>query len=78
MLPIDPDADLGRRAWVACPRCRDDRDCAPCGDGRNCGDHWRYLLGSTGGVIHLQCPTCTHLWSHETGFGAGGRPAHLW
>ncbi|MEO3812642.1 hypothetical protein ABGB17_26880 [Sphaerisporangium sp. B11E5] len=77
MLPIDPDADLGRRAWVPCPGCRDDRGCGPCGDGRNCADHWRYLLGATGGVLHLQCPGCTHLWDHRTGFGAGGRPAHL-
>ncbi|MER7208154.1 hypothetical protein [Streptosporangium sp. NPDC000239] len=72
MLPIDPHADLGRRAWVPCPGCRDDRDCAPCSDGRNCSDHWRYLIRTTGSLLHLQCPGCTHLWSHETNFGAGG------
>ncbi|GAA3430282.1 hypothetical protein ACWDTT_10065 [Streptosporangium sandarakinum] len=72
MLPIDPCADLGRRAWVPCPGCGDHRDCADCGAGRNCADHWRYLLGVTGSRLHLQCPGCTHLWVHETGFGAGG------
>ncbi|MGV9775593.1 hypothetical protein [Streptosporangium sp. NPDC003464] len=72
MLPIDPHADLGRRAWVPCPACRDDRDCADCLGGRNCGEHWRYLIGNTGSRLHLQCPGCTHLWDHETHFGAGG------
>ncbi|OUC96403.1 hypothetical protein [Streptosporangium minutum] len=72
MLPIDPHADLGRRAWVPCPGCRDDKDCGACLDGRNCGEHWRYLIGNTGSRLHLQCPACTHLWDHETHFGAGG------
>ncbi|GII78829.1 hypothetical protein Sru01_38110 [Sphaerisporangium rufum] len=75
MLPIDPEADIARRAWVSCPWCRDDHGCADCGAGRNCGEHWRYLLAVTGAVLHLQCPGCTHLWSHPTGFGADGRPA---
>ncbi|MEV7008691.1 hypothetical protein [Streptosporangium sp. NPDC051022] len=73
MLPLDPHADPGRRAWgVPCPGCRDDRDCGVCADGRNCDRHWRYLIGNTGSLLHLQCPGCTHLWNHETGFGAGG------
>ncbi|MFB7663556.1 hypothetical protein ACFC1R_06330 [Kitasatospora sp. NPDC056138] len=79
MLPIDPQADIGRRAWVACPSCDDARDCAPCGERRNCGDHWRYLLANTGSVLHLQCPGCTHVWDHETGFGATRGPgAKAW
>ncbi|MFJ9948469.1 hypothetical protein [Kitasatospora sp. NPDC091207] len=69
-LPIDPQADVGRRAWVACPGCDDTRGCAGCAERRNCREHWRYLLSHTGSVLHLQCPTCTHVWDHETGFGA--------
>jgi hypothetical protein len=69
VLPIDPDADIGRRAWVDCPQCRDDEGCEDCGSGRNCGVHWRYLLSSEGRALHLQCPSCTHLWEHETHFG---------
>ncbi|WP_330338702.1 hypothetical protein [Streptomyces sp. NBC_00557] len=58
MLPLDPQADPGRRAWgVDCPGC-DDR-------GR-----WRYLLSNTGSLLHLQCPACHHVWTHESGFGA--------
>lgn len=71
MLPIDPDADLGRRAWIDCPRCQDTDHCADCRSGRNCGDHWRYLLANSGSVLHVQCPSCTHVWDHETGFGRG-------
>lgn len=73
MLPIDPDADIGRRAWVACPQCRDERHCADCRAERNCGAHWRYLIANSGSVLHVQCPRCTHLWDHETHFGARGR-----
>lgn len=69
MLPIDPDADLGRRAWVVCPRCRDERHCEDCRSERNCGTHWRYLIGNTGSRLHVQCPACTHMWDHETHFG---------
>ncbi|MGK4578757.1 hypothetical protein [Kitasatospora sp. HPMI-4] len=72
-LPIDPQADIGRRAWVACPNCDDARDCAPCGGQRGCDEHWRYLLSNTGSLLHLQCPACTHVWDHETGFGATRR-----
>lgn len=32
--------------------------------------HWRYLLTNTGSLLHLQCPGCTHVWVHESGFGA--------
>ncbi|MFC4608538.1 hypothetical protein ACFO9E_12015 [Streptomyces maoxianensis] len=75
MLPIDPSADAGRRAWVPCPGCADHRDCAVCLAGRTCRDHWRYLLSNVGSLLHLQCSNCAHLWAHETGFGAGSRGA---
>ncbi|MFI5972572.1 hypothetical protein [Streptomyces sp. NPDC051452] len=70
MLPLDPQADIGRRAWVNCPNCADGRDCPTCARHRVCGDHWRYLLATTGGRLHLQCPSCAHVWDHESGFGA--------
>lgn len=70
MLPIDPYADNGRRAWIACPNCADSRDCELCREKRTCDKHWRYLLAYTGSILHLQCPACAHLWSHETNFGA--------
>ncbi|MET9636755.1 MULTISPECIES: hypothetical protein [Streptomyces] len=69
MLPIDPHADPGRRAWIPCPRCPDAHGCEPCQERRTCPTHWRYLLTNTGSLLHLQCPTCTHVWTHETGFG---------
>ncbi|MGW7313354.1 hypothetical protein [Streptomyces sp. NPDC054854] len=70
MLPLDPQADIGRRAWVPCPNCDDTLACTPCGEGRTCSLHWRYMLSNSGSLIHLQCPGCTHIWAHETGFGA--------
>ncbi|UQW99535.1 hypothetical protein [Streptomyces sp. RerS4] len=70
MLPLDPQADAGRRAWVACPNCDDVRGCGPCAERRTCSTHWRYLLTNTGSLLHLQCPGCTHVWAHESGFGA--------
>ncbi|MFI9271295.1 hypothetical protein ACIGXM_11360 [Kitasatospora sp. NPDC052896] len=73
MLPLDPDADLGRRAWVSCPNCNDAHGCTACDEQRNCADHWRYLLANTGTVLHLQCPGCTHVWDHQTLFGAARR-----
>ncbi|MGW1980104.1 hypothetical protein [Streptomyces sp. NPDC001889] len=66
VLPIDPQADSARRAWLPCPVCDDARHCAACADRRNCGDHWRYLISNSGPVVHLQCPRCTHLWSLNT------------
>jgi hypothetical protein len=70
VLPLDPQADIGRRAWVTCPNCEDHLECATCAQGRRCSEHWRYLLTNTGSLLHLQCPSCTHIWDHETGFGA--------
>ncbi|MDC0773268.1 hypothetical protein [Streptomyces sp. HD] len=70
MLPRDPQADIGRRAWVACPNCDDRQGCGDCEQDRTCSEHWRYLLSNTGSLLHLQCRSCTHVWTHETGFGA--------
>ncbi|MFD5607003.1 hypothetical protein ACFWI5_28785 [Streptomyces sp. NPDC127064] len=61
MLPLDPQAEPGRRAWLPCPNCPDGT--------------WRYLLSNTGSLLHLQCPVCHHVWSHETYFGATRPPA---
>ncbi|MER6531107.1 hypothetical protein [Streptomyces sp. NPDC001508] len=70
MLPLDPQADIGRRAWVPCPHCADGDGCATCAERRTCAEHWRYLLAHNGSMLHLQCPSCAHVWDHETGFGA--------
>ena len=66
MLPIDPDADKSRRAWLACPSCDHGAVCVDCRTGRNCHNHWQYLLSNSAAVVHLQCPTCAHLWSLDT------------
>ncbi|WP_329012938.1 hypothetical protein [Streptomyces sp. NBC_00690] len=73
-LPIDPQADIARRAWVDCPACDDARACAVCAEGRNCSLHWRYLISNRGPVVHLQCPGCTHMWSLNTRPGVRLRP----
>jgi hypothetical protein len=65
-MPLDPSADIGRRAWLDCPRCDHGRDCPECLLGRSCSTHWQYLLSNTGTLLHLQCPSCTHLWHHDT------------
>lgn len=71
MLPLDPHADPGRRAWLPCPHCAttpDDVPCQPCLQRRTCPTHWQYLLSNTGTRLHLQCPSCTHVWTHESNF----------
>jgi hypothetical protein len=65
-MPLDPTADIGRRAWLPCPQCAHGDDCAQCQNGRTCDDHWQYLLSSKATVLHLQCRDCAHLWSHDT------------
>jgi len=66
VLPIDPTADQGRRAWLSCPRCNHDARCAECQSTRNCATHWQYLLSNEGTLVHLQCHDCGHLWSTDT------------
>ena len=71
---VDPDGSVPvAYLWsrtVPCPNCADASGCAPCAERRTCSAHWRYLLTNTGSVLHLQCPSCTHVWTHESGFGA--------
>ena len=66
MLPIDPTADRGRRAWLPCPNCHHGASCLDCQSSRNCGTHWQFLLSNKGTVVHLQCPDCAHLWVTDT------------
>jgi hypothetical protein len=73
----DPQASLGRRAWVSCERCTDDSGCGDCGAGRSCELHWRFLLHAEGRHLFLQCPSCSHRWWQDTRFGVGDRPAGL-
>lgn len=61
MLPLDPQADIGRRAWVACPNCDDRRGCGTCEQGRTCSEHWRYLLSNVGSLLHLVPVVHPHL-----------------
>lgn len=69
MLPIDPDADSSRRAWLPCPNCNHGAACPECRDGRNCCAHWQYLIANAADLVHLQCPSCAYLWSVDTGAG---------
>jgi len=66
MLPIDPQADSARRAWLSCPNCHHGNGCPECQSHRNCSTHWQYLLSNRGTLIYLQCPTCGHLWDTDT------------
>ena len=66
MLPIDPEADRSRRAWVACPVCHHGDGCPDCESRRNCSVHWQYLLRNGGPRVIMQCPTCAHLWTTDT------------
>lgn len=65
-MPLDPTASIARRAWFDCPNCAHGVGCEPCESRRNCDDHWQYLLSNTGTLLHLQCPSCAHLWDRET------------
>ncbi len=65
-MPLDPFADIGRRAWFDCPKCAHARGCGECEVGRSCRRHWQYLLSNKGTLLHLQCPSCTHVWNHDT------------
>lgn len=64
-MPLDPFVDIGSRAWLPCPNCGHGLDCDTCHAGRTCQQHWQYLLGNDGPLVHLQCPACTHLWHHD-------------
>lgn len=66
MLPIDPTADRGRRAWLPCPGCDHATGCGDCEQRKNCATHWQYLLSNKGTLVHLQCSGCGYLWSTDT------------
>jgi hypothetical protein len=66
VLPIDPTADRGRRAWLACPSCDHGSRCGDCLATKNCATHWQYLLANRGTLVHLQCAGCGYLWSTDT------------
>lgn len=65
-MPLDPFADRARRAWLDCPNCFHGKDCPACQANRTCAQHWQYLLASSGSRVQLQCPSCTHLWEHDS------------
>ena len=44
MLPIDPTADRGRRAWLPCPSCDHGSRCSDCQGAKNCATHWQYQV----------------------------------
>ena len=66
MLPIDPDADRSRRAWLPCPACCHGDGCPDCESSRNCSVHRQYLLRNEGPRVIMQCTTCAHLWTTGT------------
>lgn len=71
---LDADADISRRAWVACRTCGQDERCRSCRAGRSCPEHWCYLLAARVRMLFVQCRRCHHRWWHDTGFGVGDRP----
>lgn len=74
---LDADADICRRAWVPCGACGEHETCKHCRGGRNCPDHWCYLLDSAARWVFVQCVSCHHRWWHDTRFGVGDRPGDL-
>jgi len=64
-LPIDPDADSSRRAWLPCPQCNRGQHCSECDSGQCCTDHWQYLLREKSSRVVLQCGGCRHVWTAD-------------
>jgi hypothetical protein len=62
-MMLDPQADIGRRAWLPCPYCYDN---APL-----------YLLDFDVNLVWVQCGNCLRRWWHDTGIGHRRHPAHL-
>lgn len=65
-MPLDPTADISRRAWLSCPNCDQGAECLRCQAGRDCDRHWQYLLGNRAMRLFLQCPNCMHIWDIDT------------
>jgi hypothetical protein len=61
-MMLDPQADLGRRAWLPCPYCRDNA--------------WLYLLDFDVNLVWVQCGNCLRRWWHDTGVGHRRHPGH--
>ncbi|MDT7712184.1 MAG: hypothetical protein QOG46_873 [Pseudonocardiales bacterium] len=58
-MMLDPQADLGRRAWLPCQYCYAK---APL-----------YLLDFDLNLVWVQCGNCLRRWWHDTGVGVGHR-----
>jgi hypothetical protein len=63
-LPLDPQADPSRRAWIHCTICPP-QTCDDCAGRRNCSVHYSYLLGNHGHHVSLQCQQ-GHVWTVDT------------
>ncbi len=59
-MTLDPQADIGRRAWLPCTYCGDNSAL--------------YLLDSDVNLVWVQCGNCLRRWWHDTGCGRGRRP----
>ena len=62
-MMLDPQADLGRRAWLPCPHCYDNGPL--------------YVLGFDINLVWVQCRNCLRRWWHDTGVGHQGYPEYL-
>jgi hypothetical protein len=62
-MMLDPQADIGRRAWLPCAYCADSTPL--------------YLLDCDANMIWVQCGQCLRRWWHDTGCGRGRHQAYL-
>jgi hypothetical protein len=62
-MMLDPQADIGRRAWLPCRYCSDNSD--------NSDNTALYLLDSHVNLVWVQCGKCLRRWWHDTGVGHG-------
>jgi hypothetical protein len=60
---LDPQADIGRRAWLPCPNCY---HTGPL-----------YLLDFDINLVWVQCGNCLRRWWHDTGVGHRKHPEYL-
>jgi hypothetical protein len=61
-MMLDPQADIGRRAWLPCTYC---------------GDIPLFLLDSDVNLVWVQCGSCLRRWWHDTGVGSRRHPEYL-
>lgn len=62
-MMLDSQADVGRRAWLPCAYCGDNRAL--------------HLLDSDVCLIWVQCGHCLRRWWYDTGVGRGRHRVHL-